>query len=171
MRLQAIFLSSLLATLTTLSAQAAELSIEVEIPALEVAEYHKPYLAIWVEDSNNKAVADLSVLYDLKLKNNEGQDWLKDMRQWWRKSGRTLTLPIDGVTGATKGPGTHTFTFDTQAAPLKDLAAGEYKLRIEAAREVGGRELINLPLSLPTQGFTAEAQGSNELGKITLTVK
>ena len=34
---------------------------------------------------------NLSVWYDLKLKDNEGTKWLKDMRQWWRKTGRELT--------------------------------------------------------------------------------
>ncbi|MFY9178172.1 MAG: DUF2271 domain-containing protein [Venatoribacter sp.] len=156
------------AMLVALSAQAGELTLNVEIPQLSVAEYHKPYLAIWIEDSNNKVVDNLAVLYDIKLRNKEGEDWLKDMRQWWRKSGRSLQLPIDGVTGATKGPGTHQFTYHLP----EGLAAGSYKVRVEAAREVGGRELLNLDFSLPlTSELTTQAQGSNELGKIELTLK
>ena len=33
--------------------------------------------------------------------------WLADLRQWWRRSGRDQTFPIDGVTGPTKPVGTH----------------------------------------------------------------
>ena len=68
------------------SVTAAEISIDVEVPQLDVAEYHRPYVALWIEQ-NNKHVADLNVWYDLKMKDNEGEKWLKDMRQWWRKSG------------------------------------------------------------------------------------
>lgn len=163
---------SVLALFLSFSSQATELSVSVEIPALNVAEYHRPYLAVWVEDASNKTVSDLAVLYDTKLRNNEGEDWLKDMRQWWRKSGRSLSMPIDGVTGATQGPGTHNFNFTVGQAPLAKLAAGEYRLRIEAAREVGGRELLNIPFSLPAkESITAKAQGSNELGEVVLSIK
>lgn len=152
--------------------QAAEFQVNVELPELGVAEYHKPYVAIWIEDSSNKAVADLAVLYDLKMKNKEGEDWLKDMRQWWRKSGRSLTMPVDGVSGATKGPGKHQFDFVMGQSPLTQLAAGEYKLRVEAAREVGGRELINIPFTWPVNEITTlNAQGESELGAIEITLK
>lgn len=150
---------------------ATELNVSVELPALEVAEYHKPYVAIWLEDSSNKTVANIAVLYDTKMKNKEGEDWLKDMRQWWRKSGRSLAMPIDGVSGATKGPGKHDFNVVVGQGVMPDLAAGKYTLRIEAAREVGGRELINIPFSLPlTEAQTLTAQGSNELGSIQFTL-
>lgn len=42
------------------SATAAEISIDVEVPQLDVAEYHRPYVALWIEQ-NNKHVADLNV--------------------------------------------------------------------------------------------------------------
>lgn len=161
-----------LGTLLSTTAMAAELQVDIEIPSLDVAEYHKPYLAIWIEDGSNKTAANLAVLYDTKLKNKEGEDWLKDMRQWWRKSGRSLTMPVDGVSGATKGPGTHQFSFVAGQSVLPELAAGEYKLRVEAAREVGGREIINIPFTWPvTEAQTFVVEGENELGKIGLTLK
>lgn len=161
-----------LSTLLSSTAMAAELQVNIEIPSLDVAEYHKPYLAIWIEDSSNKTAANLVVLYDMKLKNKEGEDWLKDMRQWWRKGGRSLTMPVDGVSGATKGPGKHQFNFEVGQAPLAKLAAGDYTLRVEAAREVGGRELLNIPFSWPvTSAQTLSEQGNNELGKIELTLQ
>ncbi len=75
---------------------AADLTVKVEIPRLSVAEYHRPYTAIWLERADQGHVANLAVWYDLKLKNNEGTKWLKDMRQWWRKSGREVQMPLDG---------------------------------------------------------------------------
>lgn len=151
---------------------AAEMQVSVEIPRLNVAEYHRPYVAIWLEQADQSHVADLAVWYDLKLKDKEGEKWLKDLRQWWRRSGRSLELPVDGVSSATRAVGNHTLTFDSSKAPLNDLPAGEYRLVVEAAREVGGRELLRVPFSWPASTEqTNTAQGESELGAISLTLK
>ena len=148
---------------------AAELAMNVEIPRLQVAEYHRPYVALWLEQPDKRHVANLAVWYDLKLKDNEGEKWLKDMREWWRRSGRSLQMPVDGVSSATRAVGTHRLTFDSSQGPLKDLPAGEYRLVVEAAREVGGRELLRLPFSWPPQNVEEQqAQGASELGTVTL---
>lgn len=149
---------------------AAELNVEVEIPRLDVTEYHRPYVALWIEQ-DSQHISDLNVWYDLKLKNKEGQKWLKDMRQWWRRSGRSLELPVDGISGATRAAGTHSLNLNSDSATLKQLAAGDYELLVEAAREVGGREILRIPFSWPPQqAQTASVQGTDELGRITLTI-
>ncbi|WP_312481714.1 DUF2271 domain-containing protein [Stutzerimonas nitrititolerans] len=161
----------LLLPLALLSAplMAAELKIDVEIPRLQVAEYHRPYVALWLEQPDKRHVANLAVWYDLKLKDNEGEKWLKDMREWWRRSGRSLEMPVDGVSGATRAVGSHSLVFDDGQAPLKDLPAGEYRLVVEVAREVGGRELLRLPFSWPPKkAEKQQAQGESELGSVTL---
>ena len=162
---------TLLLPLALLSAplMVAELKIDVEIPRLQVAEYHRPYVALWLEQPDKSHVANLAVWYDLKLKDNEGEKWLKDMREWWRRSGRSLQMPVDGVSSATRAVGIHRLTFDSSQGPLKDLPAGEYRLVVEAAREVGGRELLRLPFNWPPQkAEKQQAQGASELGTVTL---
>lgn len=149
---------------------AAQLEIEVEIPQLAVAEYHRPYVALWLEQ-NGQYVANLSVWYDIKMKDSEGEKWLKDMRQWWRRSGRTLEFPVDGVSAATRAPGVHTLSYSASDVALQNLQAGEFQLLVEAAREVGGRELLRIPLQWPiSQQQTGEAHGSHELGRVTATL-
>lgn len=150
-------------------ALAAEIGVSVEIPRLDVAEYHRPYVAIWVERPDRSVAADLAVWYDLKLKNDEGEKWLKDLRQWWRRSGRNLDMPVDGVSSATRAPGKHRLSFKDGSAPLGKLAPGEYRIVVEAAREVGGREVLEIPFSWPPQkNGNQTAQGSHELGQIVL---
>lgn len=150
---------------------AADLQVSVEIPRLQVAEYHRPYVAIWLEHPDQSHAADLAVWYDVKMKDQEGEKWLKDLRQWWRRSGRSLQLPVDGVSAATRAVGSHTLTVDDSQAPLKDLPPGDYRLVVEAAREVGGRELLRVPFSWPaTEQQTHQAQGESELGSISVTV-
>ena len=150
---------------------AADLALKVEIPRLSVAEYHRPYVAIWIEKPDQSFAGNLAVWYDLKLRNNEGTKWLKDMRAWWRKSGRELTMPVDGISGATRAPGEHTVQFG-KAPALAKLPAGEYQLVVEAAREVGGRELVKIPFVWPPQAAaSAQSSGTQELGAISVTVK
>lgn len=159
-------------SVAVMQANAADLSVTVEIPELDVAEYHKPYVAVWIEDDSNKVVSNLAVWYDVDMRNAEGEKWLKDMRQWWRRIGRTLEMPIDGVTGATYGPGSYDLEFTMGKAPMSDLRPGDYRLRVEAAREVGGRELLNVPFTWPQQqDITITEQGRSELGAVKLTIK
>ena len=155
------------------AAQAADLSINVEVPRINAAEYHRPYVAIWVEDAGQKSVADLAVWYQqTEGKEGHGTKWLPDLRQWWRKSGRSLQVPVDGVTGPTRPVGKHEVSFAASQPQLKDLAPGEYTLVVEAAREVGGRELVKIPFSWPARAAqTGKAQGTTELGAVTLAVK
>lgn len=161
---------ALCALTVCLPLSAADLNVDVEIPQLDVAEYHRPYVALWIEQGNQH-IADLNVWYDLKMKNNDGEKWLKDMRQWWRRSGRNLELPVDGISGATRAVGTHSLSFSSDSAALKQLKAGDYELLVEAAREVGGREILRIPFSWPPQAtHTATTQGQHELGRITLTL-
>ncbi|MDR6216112.1 DUF2271 domain-containing protein [Paracidovorax wautersii] len=151
---------------------AAGLGVGVEIPRLDVAEYHRPYVAIWVERADATVASTLAVWYDVKLKNDEGAKWLKDMRQWWRRTGRELALPIDGVTGATRPAGRHQVQFTEGTNPFAQLPAGHYKLVVEAAREVGGRELVTIPFSWPAaKGEQLRAKGHSELGEVTLDLK
>lgn len=167
-----LMISALATGLLLKTAQAADLDLSVELPRLDVAEYHRPYVAIWIENADQDAVGDLAVWYDVAKKNNEGAEWLKDMRQWWRRSGRNQTFPVDGVSGATKPVGTHTLNFSSANPSLAQLKPGHYTIAIEAAREVGGRELLRIPFQWPPQ--KAERQttnGDHELGAIVLDIK
>ncbi|MBI5271830.1 MAG: DUF2271 domain-containing protein [Burkholderiales bacterium] len=151
---------------------AAELTLQVEIPRLSVAEYHVPYLAVWLQRAGTPSFAGhLAVWYDLKKKDNAGAKWLRDMRQWWRQGGRDAQLPLDGVSGATRAPGEHTLQLGGARA-LAALPAGDYELLVEAAREGGGREVLRLPLKWPPAApAQARAQGEHELGALTLHVR
>lgn len=164
--------SFMLGAALTTPAFAADMNVKVEIPRLTVAEYHKPYVALWIEGADQSFVRNLAVWYDLKKKDNEGSKWLKDMRQWWRKSGRELQMPVDGLSGATRAPGEHQLSFNGAKAGLDKLPAGAYALVVEAVREVGGRELIRVPFQWPPKTTqTAQAKGEHELGAITIELK
>ena len=153
-------------------AMAADITVKFDLPQLNVAEYHKPYVAIWIERADQSVASTLAVLYDVKKKDNAGEKWVKDLRTWWRKAGREAQLPIDGVSGATRAAGTQTMTFAGSKAGLDKLPAGDYKLVIEAAREAGGRELVRVPFTWPAKGkLAASAAGKEELGAVSISVQ
>lgn len=149
----------------------ADLAVKFEIPQLNVAEYHRPYVALWIERADQSVASNLAVLYDVKKKDNAGTKWVKDLRQWWRKAGRDIELPLDGVSGATRATGTQSMTFGPARTGIDKLPAGDYKLVIEAAREAGGRELVRVPFSLPAKaGQSFSARGKEELGAVSVQV-
>ena len=157
-------------------ALAADLAVTVEVPRLTVAEYHKPYVSIWIENpADATAAGTLAVWYDAGSKEDKGVKWLKDMRQWWRKAGRTMTFPADGISGATRAPGPQKLVFSGAKGPLKDLKPGQYNLVVEAAREVGGQEAVRVPFVWGQgggkPGKPATAKGATELGAVTVAVK
>lgn len=150
---------------------AADMTIEVAIPRLNVAEYHRPYVAFWLESQQGPATT-LSVWYDTGKRDNGGTKWLKDMRQWWRMSGRELTMPVDGISGATRPVGEHILQFNDRQPPLKGLTPGQYRLRVEAAREMGGRELVEIPFVWPPKKHQQlKTEGKSELGVVKLVLK
>ena len=149
-------------------AQAADLSLSVEIPQLPVSEYHRPYVAIWIEGADQNIAANLAVWYQVR---GDHTKWLPDLRQWWRRGGRDLKVPVDGLTGATRPTGQHLLKFDAARAPLSGLKPGQYTVVVEAVREVGGREAVRIPFEWPIKAAKRESvSGSKELGAVALSL-
>ncbi len=145
---------------TTMAVPAAAATVSVTVPRINVAEYHKPYVVGWLEPVAGGEAKTVFVWYDLKKGGREpGTKWLADLRTWWRKGGRSLKLPANGVSGATRAPGTYQI-------PLPNVPAGQYVLKVEAARETGGRELVSVPITVPRGG--GAASGKTELGAVSI---
>ncbi|MBA3941857.1 MAG: DUF2271 domain-containing protein [Sphingopyxis sp.] len=156
-------------TAPAVAADPKAMDVTINIPQLKVAEYHKPYVAIWVEKAGS-AAKTVAVWYDHDMKANEGTKWLRDVRQWWRASGRSMKFPANGITGATRGPGAQKISFTR--AQLGATAPGDYVLVIEAAREVGGRELLRIPFTWPAKaGAGGRAAGKTELGAVSVAFR
>lgn len=146
------------------AAPAAADTVTVTIPRLNVAEYHRPYVAVWIEPVGGGPARTLALWYDVRKAGNEpGTKWLADLRAWWRKGGRSMTLPANGVSGATRAPGQYTIPLPANLKP------GQYVLNVEAARETGGRELVTVPLTVPAA--RGRASGSHELGAVAVTAR
>lgn len=155
-------------------ALAARLEISIELPRMAIAEYHRPYVAIWIEKPDQTVAANLAVWHQLQdnSRGEKGTTWLKDLRMWWRKIGRELTMPVDGVSAATRPAGLHRVRFSGARPPLSRLSPGSYQLVVEAAREMGGREVVRVPFDWPaSESQLQKAQGRHELGLVQVQVK
>ena len=149
-------------------ALAETVDLTFTLPRLTVAEYHKPYVAVWLEKAGSPAKT-LTVLYDVGKRNDAGTKWLRDIRTWWRVAGRTMRFPADGISGATRAPGPQKLSLN--AGPL---APGAYTLAVEAAREKGGREVVRIPFEVGkgrTLVASGRASGKFELGAVSLAVR
>lgn len=150
-------------------APAADLSVSIELPRINSAAYHRPYVAVWIEKPDQSAVQTLAVWYHPGSRNSQGDgtDWLRDLRAWWRKGGRAMAMPADGISGPTKAPGRH--AVNVPGARLRNLPAGQYTLVVEAAREMGGRESVRVPFRWGAAN-TASRTGSSELRAVRVAV-
>lgn len=147
-----------------IAAPATAGTVSVTLARPNVAEYHKPYVAVWLEPAGGGAERTLALWYEGRKGGAEpGSKWLPDLRAWWRKGGRGLALPADGISGPTRGPGQYTI-----ALPA-DLKPGPYVLNVESAREAGGRELVSVPVTLPAGG--GRASGATEIGAVTVAAR
>ena len=146
------------------AAPAAAGTVTVTVPRLSVAEYHKPYVAVWIEPVGGGPARTIALWYETrKTGKDAGTKYLADLRAWWRKGGRSMSLPADGVSGPTRAPGQYTIPLPANIKP------GQYVLNVEASRETGGRELVTLPLTVPNP--SGRGAGKAELGAVTLSAR
>jgi hypothetical protein len=147
-----------------IAAPAGASTVTVTIPRQDVAEYHRPYVAMWIEPVGGGTARTVALWYETKKTGNDaGTKYLADLRAWWRKGGRSMTVPADGISGATRAPGQYSVKLPDTIKP------GQYVLNVEAARETGGRELVTLPLTVPNAN--GRASGKTELGAVTLSAR
>lgn len=161
----AVVLSSLalspLASAEALPEQ-ARVSVQFELPELNVAMYARPYVAIWVEDSQGQVVKNIA------LWTGNQTEWLKDIRSWWRKFGRYNSEKIDGISSATRGAGNYRVEWDGLNEQGERVEQGEYTLFTEVVREHGGRDIVRQSIELGQESFVISTTPQAEIGVIEI---
>lgn len=148
----------------SMPATASDLEISLQLPKISEGQYHRPYVAVWVEDRSEKSVRLIEIW-------REKPDWIKDLRRFWRKTGRSDQPLVDARTGATKGPGAYQLRWDGKDDKGAVVPKGAYQLVIEAAREHGGRQLVKQKFNWDGSAISLNVAAGNEIGEVQLSRK
>ena len=143
----------------------------VQIPRLDVAEYHRPYVAVWIENPDQSVAAHSPSGIRPTRQKEDGTQWLKDLRQWWRRGGRELqradrrrhrrdasgrraqAARSSATDAAARGPGAGKYDAGRRSRPRSRWPRA-------AARAVR--------VARAGRSSTRNAQGKSELGAVTL---
>lgn len=158
----------LLAPLSTVWAallpETAQLDVELSLPKIETSMYARPYVAVWIENSERKPVRTMQLWV--------GKDeWLKDLRSWWRKVGRYDRELVDAVTSATRPVGEYRFSWDGLDDKGNRVEQGDYTFYVEVVREHGGRNYLRQKLTLGESAVSHVLAPTQETGTIKINYK
>ncbi|ASI94405.1 MULTISPECIES: DUF2271 domain-containing protein [Vibrio harveyi group] len=139
----------------------AKVDFEFELPKIDTSMYARPYVAVWIEDEKRKPVKTIQLWV--------GKDeWLKDLRSWWRKVGRYDRELVDAVTSATRPAGQYRFVWDGTNDDGQRLKQGNYTLHVEVVREHGGRNYLRQKMQLADSEVRYQIKPTEETGVITV---
>ncbi len=159
-----ILLLALLLSSFTAQAQAPTMQFEINLALKQqTGEYHPPYVAAWIENSQRQSVRTL-FLWRKEAK------WLKDIRRWWRNAGRKDSQLVDAITSATHAAGKYPLSFNATNDNQQPLANDNYTLYIEVVREKGGRALIKQAFQFKQKNQTFTLSETPETDEITFSI-
>lgn len=105
--------------------------------------YHRPYVAVWVEDKDGVAVRTLALWVQ---KTGRGPRWHPDLKRWFRGE-KTRQLADGGdliasIGGATRMPGAYKVVWNGKDDQGQKVKQGVYTVYVEAAREHGTYQIL-----------------------------
>ncbi|HEY0161066.1 MAG TPA: DUF2271 domain-containing protein [Edaphobacter sp.] len=143
-----------------------DLLINLELARIEDPRYRRPYVAVWVEDTDHFPVRTLALWF-------QKSRWLPDLKSWYHSDQiRNLAEGSDlstTVSSATRSPGKYTLRWDGKDNAGKPVKPGKYTIFIEAAREHGTYGLMKQEINW--DGKTAAQftlQGNKEIAGASL---
>lgn len=146
------------------TSDAAAMTLDYTLPDFSVADYNRPYLAIWISDAEQKPLKNLLLL-------GETERWARENTRWWRRVGRRNPELLDGVARPTRGPGEYQLQWDGKDDFGVALPPSSYLLHLEASRENGGSTYKELPFAWGgTEVIEQALTPDGELGAIHLRI-
>jgi FAD:protein FMN transferase len=148
----------------------SKLTIDFEINrAGNDGRYRRPYVAVWVEDSDGFPVRTLTLWLQTSP---PGPRWHRDLRKWYKNDtmrklvdGKNL---IDSISAATKPPGKYKVVWDGKDDHGQLVKQGKYTLLIEAAREHGTYQIMKKELDFSNKPFAEKLEGNVEIKEASL---
>jgi len=143
-----------------------ELAVDLELAAQQGLRYHRPYVAVWVEDAMGQSVRTLSVWVNTT---GRGPRYIRELRRWFtaERDQRDAGGPelVATVSSATRMPGQYTVTWNGRDDRGNVVEQGSYRVVIEASREHGTYQLMQQELTLAATPVAAQLPGNEEIGR------
>jgi thiamine biosynthesis lipoprotein len=141
-----------------------ELAVDLEIAAQEGFRYHRPYVAVWVEDASGREVRTLSTWLNTS---GRGPRYIRELRRWSRTASDVQQAGgpdlVATVSSATRLPGRYTVTWDGKDESGRPVEQGTYKVVIEAAREHGTYGLMQEEMTFGAKPAAVDVAGNTEI--------
>ncbi len=141
-----------------------QLAVDFEINRPGGARYHRPFVAVWIEDSDGLAVRTLALWVQ---KTGKGPRWIPDLKRWYRREKERRVL--DGgdlaktISVATRNSGKYRLVWDGKDDSGKHVPQGSYTFCLEAAREHGTYQLIKTDITIGSKPFRKSLDGNIEI--------
>lgn len=143
-----------------------ELAVDFEIAQPDGGRYHRPYVAVWIEDESGHPVRTLSAWVNTS---GRGPRYIRELRRWFSAANdeRDAGGPdlVATMSGATRLPGAYTVTWNGRDDRGNVVPQGTYRVLIEAAREHGTYQLMQQDLMLSSKPVSASLEGNTEIGR------
>jgi hypothetical protein len=139
-----------------------ELAVDLEIAAQQGFRYHRPYVAVWVEDATGRPVRTLSLWVNTS---GRGPRYIRELRRWLTAERDQENALVSTVSSATRLPGQYSVTWNGRDDLGKVVDQGTYRVFIEAAREHGSYQLMQQALTLAVTPVAADMPGNEEIGR------
>jgi len=141
-----------------------ELVINLEIRLFGGYRVNRPYVAVWVEDENKKAVRNLAVWYGKPR-------YLPELRSWLRSNGNSNAYQISissSISSSTRPPGQYTLKWDGKDDKGVLVTPGKYIINIEAVREHGTHQLMSQEMIFTGSPNQININGNVEIASASL---
>jgi len=140
-----------------------ELAIDFAVLNPRSGRGKRPYVAVWIEDSQGNEVKTLA----LWMRKNKSK-YLKHLSRWFRKMKSRSADFIFSLSSPTKSPGNYKLVWDGTDDAGKLLSQGEYYICVESSRESNGYpyQLVRQKIVLTEQEFSKVFAGEKELGDV-----
>ncbi len=143
-----------------------ELAVDLEIAPQEGRRYHRPYVAVWIEDATGRPVRTLSLWVNTS---GRGPRYIRELRRWFSmardQEGAGGPDLVSTVSSATRLPGQYSVTWNGRDDRGNVVEQGGYRVVIEASREHGSYQLMQQDLTLTTKPLSADLAGNEEIGR------
>jgi thiamine biosynthesis lipoprotein ApbE len=142
-----------------------ELTVDFEIARIQGGRAKKPYIAVWVEDSDHFPVRTIALWLEKKKYLNEMTGWYKGDRMRAMAEGSDIPKSL---TGATRSPGKYTLKWDGKDNAGKPVKPGKYTVFVEATREHGTDQIMRQEFDFNGTPKQVTLPGGLELAGATL---